>query len=285
MNIGDILTVKIVDVDNFGNGIAKVKTQVIFVKGALLDEEVEIKIEKVNKRYLNASIVEIKEKSKDRVEVSCPYYKECGGCSFLHTSFDNENSIKEDYIKRLFPDIKVNKLVCEDEYNYRNKVALHVKGNRLGFYMENSNDLVEIDKCILLDNLINKYIKILKEYDLSNVKSIMIRSNSKDVMIMIDGSLNDKDLINLISNKDLYSLYFNDKFIYGNEYLEFNINNIRFTVYPESFFQVNTKCMIRLYDIIKENSFGDRLLDLYCGTGTIGIYLKYTWSRKSKKFY
>ena len=32
--------------------------------------------------------------------------------------------------------------------------------------------------------------------------------------------------------------------------------------------------MIRLYDIIKENSFGDKLLDLYCGTGTIGIYLK-----------
>ena len=176
MNIGDILTVKIVDVDNFGNGIAKVNDEVIFVKGALLDEEVEIKIEKASKRYLNASIVKIKNKSSKRVEVKCPYYKECGGCSFLHTTFENENNIKENYIKRLFKDIKVNSIKYEDEYNYRNKVTLHVKNNKIGFYKENSNDLVEIDKCILLDDLINKYISILKEYDLSKVKSIIIKA-------------------------------------------------------------------------------------------------------------
>ena len=273
MNIGDILEVKIIDVDNFGNGIAKEKGEVIFVKGALLNETVSIRIDKVNKKYLNASIVKIIEKSPERKEVSCPYYDLCGGCSFLHTSIDDENSIKENYIKRLFKDVDIKKLVQVNEYNYRNKVTLHVKDNKIGFYKENTNDLVEIDKCILLDELINKYISILKNYDLSKVKSIMIRSNSKEVMIKLEGSLNDKDLLDLIRNKDLYSLYFNEKFIYGNEYLVFDIEGIKYTVYPDSFFQVNTLGMIKLYNIVKELSSGDKLLDLYCGTGTIGIYL------------
>ena len=273
MNIGDILEVKIIDVDNFGNGIAKEKGEVIFVKGTLLNETVSIKIDKVNKKYLNASIVKIIEKSPERKEVSCPYYNICGGCSFLHTTIDNENNIKENYIKRLFKEEKVNGIVQVNEYNYRNKVTLHVKNKKLGFYKENTNDLVEIDKCILLDELINKYILIFKKYDLSKVKSIMIRSNSKEVLIKLDGSLNDKDLLDLIKNKDLCSLYFNEKFIYGNEYLVFDIEGIKYTVYPDSFFQVNTLGMIRLYTIIKEFSSGDKLLDLYCGTGTIGIYL------------
>lgn len=49
-----------------------------------------------------------------------------------------------------------------------------------------------------------------------------------------------------------------------------------FQISPDSFFQTNTNGAKTLYDIVKqyaEITPSDIILDLYCGTGTIGIYL------------
>jgi 23S rRNA (uracil1939-C5)-methyltransferase len=62
----------------------------------------------------------------------------------------------------------------------------------------------------------------------------------------------------------------------GKGYIEETINDIKFVISPTSFFQVNTNGMINLYDKVLEYcelSGNENLLDLYCGTGTIGIYL------------
>lgn len=276
MNINDILKVKIIDEDHKGNGIAKVNNFVIFIKGALLNEELEIKIIDVKKRYATGKIVKIIEKSKNRIDIICPYFYECGGCSFLHKNIKEEEQIKEKHINNLFNNEKINRIISTKEYNYRNKVTLHVINNELGFYDKNTNSLQKINYCYLLDNEINKIISILEKYDLTNIKEIMIRkTKEKDIMIKINGFLNDNDLIDIIKLDNLKSLYFNDKLIYNNEYLIEEINNIKYTIYPNAFFQVNKEGMIKIYDKVKEySSAGNKLLDLYCGTGTIGIYLK-----------
>ena len=50
--------------------------------------------------------------------------------------------------------------------------------------------------------------------------------------------------------------------------------------YPKSFFQVNTDMISKLYDKVKEAAGkGESLLDLYCGAGTIGIYLADNFNR------
>jgi 23S rRNA (uracil1939-C5)-methyltransferase len=54
------------------------------------------------------------------------------------------------------------------------------------------------------------------------------------------------------------------------------IGKYSFQISPESFFQTNSEGVKILYDKIKEFAdikIGDRILDLYCGTGTISIYL------------
>ena len=54
------------------------------------------------------------------------------------------------------------------------------------------------------------------------------------------------------------------------------LGNFKFIISPLSFFQVNTDQTIKLYDKILEvlePNKDDNLLDLYCGTGTIGIYV------------
>lgn len=274
--------VEIIDVDNKGNGVAKIDNIVVFIKGALKNEIVKIKINNVKKRYMIASIIEIIKPSNLRINVLCPYYNKCGGCKFMHTSLDNEINIKKEFINNLFKEYKINYIDFNYEYNYRNKVTLHIKNGKLGLYKDKTNDLVEIDYCYLLDNRINDVIKELNKYDLSNICEIVIKSTyfTKEIMISIKGKLNDNDFNNIKNINNLKSLYINNKLEYGNSYIIEIINNIKYSIYPDAFFQVNTRGMILLYDKIKDYAgSGNSLLDLYCGTGTIGIYLKDNFSK------
>jgi 23S rRNA (uracil1939-C5)-methyltransferase len=56
--------------------------------------------------------------------------------------------------------------------------------------------------------------------------------------------------------------------------LEERIGHLRFRLSPTSFFQANTVGARALYDAVAASAGSSRLLlDLYCGTGTIGLYL------------
>ena len=61
--------VKIDDVDINGNGVTRINNLVVFVKNALKDEIVKIKIISLNKRFASAEIVEIIEKSSIREDI------------------------------------------------------------------------------------------------------------------------------------------------------------------------------------------------------------------------
>ena len=124
MKINDIYEVTIINEDMEGNGIARIDNFVIFIFGALKNEKVLIKIAELNKRFAKGKIVNIIIKSPKRNRILCPIYDKCGGCNFLHTSYENERKIKKDEIERLFKR-KVNYLNTNNSLNYRNKVVLH----------------------------------------------------------------------------------------------------------------------------------------------------------------
>jgi 23S rRNA (uracil1939-C5)-methyltransferase len=68
------------------------------------------------------------------------------------------------------------------------------------------------------------------------------------------------------------------RLIQGKGYLEEKIGNKLFHFAPDAFFQVNSKGVEVLYEAIasmikEQGAGGGKLLDLYCGAGTIGIYL------------
>ena len=270
MNINDEYIVTIDSNDYIGNGVTRINNIVTFVFGALKDEKVKIKITNINKHYVVGEIIDILDKSKDRVEVSCPYYYKCGGCNFLHTSLDNEISIKKDYLNRLF-NRDIEYISTDNEYNYRNKVTLHVLEGKLGYFNDKTHDLCNLDSCKLLNSKINAKISDFNNYNLNGLNEIVIRNINDEIMIHLKGDLLDKDLLNI----ECDSLYLNDKFIKGKEYLIDEINNYKFSIFPNSFYQVNKEGMTKIYNIAKDyisNKYNS-LLDLYCGTGTIGIWM------------
>ena len=207
MNINDKYIVKIIDEDNIGNGIAKIDNFVIFVKNALIDEEVEIIITNIKKNYANASINKIIKKSNYREDIPCKYYEVCGGCNFLHTSFSHEKEIKIKYLEKLF-NRKINYLEVKDIYNYRNKVVLHVNNGILGLYNDKTHSICEIDSCMLLNSKINLKIADIKKYDLLNINEIMIRCINDEIMISIQSDKDDIDIKNIEFTHRKQNFYF-----------------------------------------------------------------------------
>lgn len=274
MKIDDIYEVTINDEDEIGNGITRIDNFVVFVPYALKNEKVSIRITKINKRFATGKIEKIITKSDRRECVKCKSFNECGGCSFLHLSFFEEKKKKIDFINKLFnTDIK--KILTNNEYNYRNKATFHVKDGKVGYYSESTNDLVEFDNCLLLDDRINEVYSILKNINLSGISEVVVRTSKNSVMVTFKGEKEDFNYDELINNIKIDSIYLNNKLIYGSAYIIEELGSIKYSIYPNAFFQVNTENMKIMYDKVKEYAgSGDKLLDLYCGTGTIGIYLK-----------
>lgn len=272
MKINDIYEVIIESVDDIGNGVTRINNIVVFVPYTLSNEKVKIKIVSISKRFAVGKVIEFITKSDKRCEVKCNSYNECGGCNFLHINFNDELSIKINYTNKLF-NTNINTVLTNNEYNYRNKATFHIKDGKIGYYSEKTNNIIEINNCLLLDNRINDIYNYLKEHELSTISEVIIRVTTKDIMIVFKGEK--YDINDIINHFNITSIYLNDKLIYGESYIIEKIDNIKYSIYPDSFFQVNKDNMKIMYDKAREYAgYGNNLLDLYCGTGTIGIYLK-----------
>lgn len=272
------MEVKIEKLDNFGRGITYIKDKICFVENAYPEEVVEIEIIKENKKIIEAKAINIIKKSNSRVESLCPYSKICGGCNFCNLKYEDELKYKTSKVKDLILKFTGLESIVEDtsyinEYNYRNKIILHGKDNKLGLYEEKTNTIVEIDKCLLVNNKINEIIKVLKEENISIEEALVKTSNDeKQVLVSIKGQIKNVSRLKELSNV----LIINDKLETESSSIITNIGKYKFYESVNSFFQINKDLTEKLYDealnivkVVKPN----KLLDLYCGTGTIGIYV------------
>lgn len=106
--------VEIVDQGYEGEGIAKINNFAVFVEGAIKGEKIKILIVKVTSSHAFGKIVEIIEKSQDRVEVDCTTYKRCGGCNLRHIKYDNTLQMKRNMVQNLVNKNLSNKIKVEN---------------------------------------------------------------------------------------------------------------------------------------------------------------------------
>lgn len=68
--------------------------------------------------------------------------------------------------------------------------------------------------------------------------------------------------------------------VWGRDHLFERLGNVTYRISPESFFQTSTQAAEVLYDTIGEAvGHGQTLVDLYCGAGSIGLYLANQFQR------
>ena len=272
------MEVTITKLNHSGEGIGYIDGKIVFIPKTIPGDIVEIKIIKEHKNYIEAIPTKYIEYSKDRVEIKCPYYKECGGCQLMGLPYPKQLEYKCNKVKNIlnkYASLNLEPTITESNiYNYRNKITLQVENGNVGLYTSNSHDLIQIDKCYLISNNMNNIIPLIKELDLSNINQIIIREATNQLMIKFIGKINISTLTNKLSSK-VDSIYLNEELIYGTPTITETLDKYKFLISPDSFFQVNKNQTINLYNQVK-NYLGpnnNEVLDLYCGTGTIGIYV------------
>ena len=94
VNEGQTVELEITDMTDDGKGLGRLSGLAIFVAGAVPGDRVSARITRLKKRYAFAETIELLEASAARVQPPCPYYKDCGGCSMLELSYDEQLRIK-----------------------------------------------------------------------------------------------------------------------------------------------------------------------------------------------
>lgn len=190
-------------------------------------------------------------------------------------------------------------------------LAKGVKGctGALGFHARGFFDkVVNIEKCWLQSEPTNEIRNAIKEFALTRgftfynyrehtglLRNLLVRiCTTGEIMVNVvfgDDDKNKRDeLLQFINNKFpqittlLYTvnLKWNDSLhdqvpivVTGKGYIIEKLENYNFKIGPISFFQTNTRQGERLYEVTREFAELDgtqTVYDLYCGTGSIGIY-------------
>jgi len=101
---------------------------------------------------------------------TCRYCMDCGGCDYVGIPYPSTLEIKLNNINGLFTnsaakpdDLETMEMVPSPmPFGYRGRCQLHVSKGKVGFHKKRSHDLIEIEKCLMFDERLNKKIKELK---------------------------------------------------------------------------------------------------------------------------
>lgn len=270
-----LMRISVVRMDHLGRGIGYNEGKVIFIPKAISGDVVDIEITNSYKKYDIGKIIEIIEPSNERIDVGCSYYYECGGCHISNLKYFNQVNFKKDKVIDMFKrylnkEIVPRVISSEKDFEYRNKITYQVKNGKIGL-VDINNNFIEIDKCLLVSDRVNKLLSILKKEDLSKAIKIVIRECDNGLILSITGDIKIDNLIN-----ECLEIYINGKKKYSKEEGYLYIGNLKYRVSDKSFFQINTSNICHLYDeVIRYGEFtgNERVVDLYCGVGSISLYI------------
>lgn len=294
-----------------GLGVVKYENTPVFVKNMLLNETGEIIITKVLKNYAFGRMLNMIEKSSERVQPKCSLSKQCGGCQLQHMSFNEQKAFKkqrvQDCITRIGKiDLEVEDIISmENPYHYRNKgqIPVGIKDDKVvtGFYRIHSNDIIDMNECLIQHDSINDIVqetkKLLQKYQNGEYfRHLLIKVGFVTQQIMIVFIVKDKkiphldEMIQILSkNEHVKSIILNinqrndnvilgeeEIVLYGKKTIQDQLHDLTFNISSKSFFQVNPIQTLNLYDLAVEYaklSGKETVLDLYCGIGTISLFM------------
>lgn len=276
-----------------GLSIARHEGKIVMIRGTLLPgETVEINIENEKKDYLMAAVTKILDPSSQRIEPACRYFGSCGGCHLQHVPHNLQITVKEEILQdclRRLGNIELDlseSIVNENPWHYRLRGQFKASHEGIGFYRENSREVVDICGCPLMAEEINEYFHkarmLLKGF---HVEEVYIVSGNRCMALIKTPtrarSKKDWDTLALAFLDAGFSALFievADKKIlrYGESYVTLNLENLKYTISPMSFFQSNWKLNQKVVKLVKNNLVplkGKKILDLYAGAGNFSLPL------------
>lgn len=310
IQVGQRVSIPIRSLGHSGEGIGNFQGYTLFVDGVLPGETALVEITERKKTYGKAKLLSLEHRSSVRIDPPCPYFGTCGGCQIMHMAYPEQLEIKRQRIINAltrigkFQELQVEPcLASPQSFGYRNKIQLPVRntisGSVLGLYEKNSHRLIAIDHCLIHceegERVFHTIADLLRK-SFVPIRHVLIKSaiETKEILVVFvtSGPPNDdlQVLADQLHEKEICvrSVVHNrhsgpENVILGKEYTPLIgpgfitevLNGLYFRVSPASFFQVNPKQAVNLYNKALEFAHltgKETLLDAYCGVGTLSLF-------------
>ncbi len=162
---------EIAHLDSLGQGVFKRDGEVFFIKKTLSGETGEASFLAKQKGVHFYQLKKLNSLSPLRQESPCPHFNECGGCDYLHTTYEVELNLKKESAERLFkktPRIneEIEMISAPNRLNYRNRVQLHYNKNKkiIGF-LSLKREIFNVPDCQMMNEKVQKKFKEIIQND------------------------------------------------------------------------------------------------------------------------
>ena len=163
---------KITDVAFGGKGVARENGKAVFIPFTIERELVSAKITREKKQFAEAEVVDLRQRSRYRVDPPCPYFGRCGGCAYQHIDYAHQLEIKtrqvRDVLKRIgkLDDVPMRPIIPSPlPYAYRNRVTVHSANGVIGYFQRDSNRLIDVEHCSIAMEEVNRELADLRSHD------------------------------------------------------------------------------------------------------------------------
>jgi 23S rRNA (uracil1939-C5)-methyltransferase len=304
---GQELVLDVEDLAYGGRGVARSNGYVVFVAGALPGDRVRARLTKAKRAYAEGKAIEVLSPGPDRIPERCLHGGEpCPGAPWQALPYERQLAHKQAQVSdalRRIGDLEGFELEeiepAVEQWRYRNKLEYSF-GERdgdavLGFHARGRWDVVvDVEDCLLASERNNAARNEVRAWARGAGVPGYDRRERTGVLrnlVVREGRRTGQIQTRLVTSPaeiprppvDLHTIVDDssggtsgETGVLGAEHLEEEVSGLRLRISPEAFFQTNTEMAERLYAIATgyaSLSGSERLFDLYCGIGTIGLAL------------
>lgn len=303
----DIRTVTVESLAYGGAGVARSEGLVLFVPYGLPGDEVEVEVVEKKRDYGTAQITELLNPSPHRRAPPCPAFGTCGGCQWLHLTYDEQLRAKAQILRETLarlgglPDVPIAPPIPSPrELHYRTRVQLKVRatgrGYQMGFYAAGSHTLVPLEGCPLADETVNALWAQLRQclnaeerHAIGEIELAYSPDERRAVALILPGGgghpitrpLLQRCLERVPVLKGVLGGQRGGGWLTeGDPTLTYTVDvpgaTYRCRAQAASFFQVNLHLNPSLAESVLASAGlqgGERVLDLYCGVGNLSLPL------------
>lgn len=171
---GQLLELEIEGLNYGGKGIARHEGFVVFVPYTIPGERVRARVVKRKRQFATAELEELLVRAPRRIEASCPYYEQCGGCQLQHLTYEDQLATKQqqivDALRKIggLDDLPLHPIIGAGEtLAYRNKMVFHLtrRDGRVSLSLvgRGGSQQVHIQSCLIFDCRANALLPSLNE--------------------------------------------------------------------------------------------------------------------------
>jgi 23S rRNA (uracil1939-C5)-methyltransferase len=310
---GDELELTIDSLAHGGNGVARLEGYVVFVAGAVPGDRVRAVVGKSKRAYAEARAVEIVEPSPDRIAPRAehpgapwqvlPYERQLEvKASHVREALERIGRLSDFELEPIVPAV--------EQWRYRNKLEYSFgtgPGGELvlGFHAPGRwDEIVPMNDCLLgseRSNAVREQVLAwacghgLGAWDRREqrglLRNLVVREGrgTGELQVRLVTSPGEIDTDSLVDAVRCDGLFWTRQeqlgestasgetvLLNGTPQLRERVGGLDFLISPDAFFQTNTEMAERLYSVAAEMAQlrgHERVFDLYCGIGTIGLML------------